>query len=464
MLTLSFYGGCGEVTGSCYLLKVGEQQLLIDCGLIQGQEEDELRNFDPFPFDARFIDAVVLTHAHLDHSGRLPLLVQRGFRGPIYCHHGTLDLCNIMLRDAAHIHEMEAEKALDQRHYRRHQTATALYTMPHAEAALELFTVLPYESKRDILPGVAIRLRDAGHILGAAIVEIWLEAEGVKRKLVFSGDLGHTGAPVMCEPTTIEKADLVIMESTYGDSLHPDWDENWNRVAAILQQAEWDHGNVVIPSFAVGRTQDLLYQFSRHYDAWKMDRWQVYLDSPLAIEATSIYARHRSLYNSEASRFWRSCDSPFMFPDLHLSRSPDASRLINHQHSGTIIIAGSGMCEGGRIRHHLQHNLWRNNCHVIIVGYQVEGTLGRALVDGARTVELWEREVEVNAQIHAVDFSAHADQQGLIDWYSAIAKQPPLVLTHGEEDARQTLAKKLRKQDVDVTTPAFADTLNLETI
>ncbi len=464
MLELEFWGAAGEVTGSCYLLKVGDQRLLVDCGLIQGRPEDEARNRDPFPFDVNTIDAVVLSHAHLDHCGRLPLLAKAGYRGPIYTHPGSRDLCNIMLRDSAHINEMEAGWH-DHHHYsqqQRRKQGEPLYTMHDTESALKLFEPLPYDSKRDILPGVAVRLRDAGHILGAAIIELWLQHDGEKRKLVFSGDLGHKGAPVMRDPTRVERADLVIMESTYGDRHHPSWQASWDKVAEILQQAEWEHSNVLIPSFAVGRSQDMLYAFSRNYEAWKMDRWQLFFDSPLAIEATTIYHRHLDAYNHEAQQLWRRSDTPFMFPDLQVTRDAEESRAINEIHSGALIIAGSGMCEGGRIQHHLKHNVWRNNCHVIIVGFQVEGTLGRRLVDGARTIELWGDEVEVNATIHNIGgFSAHADQRELCEWYHHIEGTPPLVLTHGEQSARAALAAKLRAEQVAVQTPGYGDSLNL---
>ncbi len=461
-MQLQICGAAGEVTGSCYLLTVGDKKVLIDCGLIQGSPADEARNHAPFPFEVEEIDAVLLTHAHLDHCGRLPLLARRGYRGPIYSHDATAELCHVMLRDAAHIHEQEA--GLHGRHpYGRRQGGTQpLYTMQDAEAALRLFTPFPYDSKRDILPGVALRLRDAGHILGAAIAELWLQHEGEKRKLVFSGDIGRAGAPLMREPTAITKADLVVMESTYGDRDHPSWQGGWDEVAAILQQAEWDHGNVLIPSFAVGRTQDLLYQFARHYDEWKLDRWQSFLDSPMAIEVTGIYSRHIKLYNPQAAEFWQRCDNSFMLPDLNVCRYAEESMVINDLHAGALIIAGSGMCEGGRIRHHLRHNLWRNHCHVIIVGYQVEGTLGRALVDGADSVELWGEEVEVNAQVHAIGgFSAHAGRRELLAWYNNFENRPPLLLLHGEEGARSALAQELGDNGVEVSTPGYGEVINL---
>jgi metallo-beta-lactamase family protein len=462
MLEIEFWGAAGEVTGSCYLLRVGSKQLLVDCGLIQGRPVDEARNREPFPFDISAIDAVVLTHAHLDHCGRLPLLVKAGYRGPIYTHHGSRDLCSIMLRDAAYINEKEAEWHNREQGLRGQRQAAPLYNRDDAEAALELFVPFPYDSKRDILPGVALRLRDAGHILGASIVELWLQHQGVKKRVVFSGDLGHKGAPVMRDPTLIEKADLVIMESTYGDRLHRGWQATWDEMASILQQAHRDGGNVLIPSFAVGRTQDILFTLTRNYEVWQMNQWTVFLDSPLAIEATEIYSHHTNCYEEEAQQFWHHSDNPFMLPNLHISRYAEESMAINDIRSGALVIAGSGMCTGGRIKHHLKHNVWRDNCHLIIVGFQVEGTVGRALVDGARTIRLWGEEVEVNATIHTVGgFSAHADALGLREWYHHIQGSPPLVLIHGEENARETLADSLRAEQVAVYTPGYGDTIDL---
>ncbi len=462
MLELEFWGAAGEVTGSCFLIKVGDIRLLVDCGLIQGRPVDEARNREPFPFDVSQIDAVVLTHAHLDHCGRLPLLVKSGYRGPIYTHQGTRDLCHIMLRDAAHINEKEAEWQLRKQHHRAQRRPAPLYTINDTEAALQQFETFPYDSKREILPGIALRLRDAGHILGASIVELWLQHGGVKRKLVFSGDLGHRGAPVMRDPTAIENADLVLMESTYGDRNHRSWQATWDELAAILRQAEEDGGNVLIPSFAVGRTQDMLYALARNYEAWNMRYWTVFLDSPLAIEATEIYNRHLDSYDEETTQFWRESGSPFMLPGLRISRYAEESMAINHIHSGAMVIAGSGMCSGGRIKQHLKHNVWRSNCHVLIVGFQVEGTLGRALVDRAKTIRLWGEEVEVNATIHTIGgLSAHADALGLREWYHHIRNRPPLVLIHGEEEARQTLADTLRKDQVEVYTPDYGDAIDL---
>jgi len=402
-MELEFLGAAREVTGSCYLIRCGDQRLLVDCGLIQGSREDEARNAEPFPFDPKRIDAVVLTHSHLDHSGRLPLLVKNGFKGPVYTQRAARDLCRIMLKDAGFLAEKDVEYENRKRARKHLPPVEPLYTVADAQDAMHRFKVLDYEDRRRILPGVELRLRDAGHILGSAIAELWLEEGGEQRKLVFSGDLGHVGAPILRDPVTIdEPADLVVMESTYGNRNHRSWDETWDELGEIISDARGRRGNVLIPSFAVGRAQELLYVFAKHFDDWGIGDWQLFLDSPMAIEATEVYLRHVGLYDEEAARLWRHNHSEPLLPNLHMSRTANQSMALNNVTSGAIIIAGSGMCTGGRIRHHFKHNLWRRDCKVLIVGFQARGTLGRALVDGAKSVHLWGEEVKVGARIHTV--------------------------------------------------------------
>ncbi|MFP4560478.1 MAG: MBL fold metallo-hydrolase RNA specificity domain-containing protein [Thiohalorhabdus sp.] len=444
-MDIQFLGAAREVTGSCFLIRVGRRRLLVDCGLIQGAPEDEERNREPFPFAADRIDAVVLTHAHLDHSGRLPLLVQAGFHGPIYTHRASRDLCRIMLKDAGNLNEREAEAVNRKRARRRLEPVEPLYTVKEAQRAMRRFRALDYGETRRILPGVWLRLRDAGHILGSAIVELWLEEDGRRRKLVFSGDLGHRGSPILREPECVEEADLVVMESTYGDRLHRSWAATWQEMGAILQEARAEAGNILIPAFAVGRTQELLYAFGKHYREWGLDDWSVFLDSPMAIETTRVYTKHQEVYDREATqRSQRNGGNPFALPNLQMTRTPKQSMGINRIRSGAIIIAGSGMCTGGRIKHHLKHNLWRDAAHLVFVGYQARGTLGRRLVDGAREVELWGEPVKVGARVHTVGgFSAHADSDGLRRWYAAFSGSPAVVLVHGEEAPMETLGEKL---------------------
>ncbi len=463
MLQLQFLGAAQEVTGSCYLVSVGKHKLLVECGLIQGSYEDEARNRVPFPFDASDIDAVVLTHSHLDHSGRLPLLAKAGYSGPIYTQNASADLCQILLKDSGYLNEREVEWENRKRQRKRLPLLEPLYTLEEAKAVMDQFVPLDYGVETEILPGVQIRLNDAGHILGSSIVEMWLSDNGVTRKLVFSGDLGHHGAPILNDPAIIEEADLVLMESTYGDRDHRSWDETWAELEEVLLSARHDKGIVMIPAFAVGRTQELLYAFNLNYEKWDLDRWTIFLDSPMAIEATETYARHSDVYDPEATKFRQQNGNPFMLPNLHMSRTAEESMAINRIRSGAIVIAGSGMCSGGRIKHHFKHNIWRQNTHVLIVGYQARGTLGRKLVDGAEQISLWGETVSVAAKIHTIGgFSAHADRDGLLNWYKQFKDRPAIALVHGEPEAIEPLAERIKALGAHkVFTPNPGDTIDL---
>jgi metallo-beta-lactamase family protein len=446
-MDIQFLGAAREVTGSCFLIRVGRKRLLVDCGLIQGAPEDEERNREPFPFQPDQLDAVVLTHAHLDHSGRLPLLVESGYKGPIYTHRASRDLCRIMLKDSGNLNEREAEARNRKRRRRHEEPVEPLYTEKQAKHTMRRFRGLDYGQTRRILPGIWVRLRDAGHILGSAIVELWLDDGEHQRKLVFSGDLGHRGSPILQDPESVSDADLVIMESTYGDRRHRSWEATWAEMAGILEGARAEQGNIMIPAFAVGRTQELLYTFGKHFREWGLEDWTIFLDSPMAIETTEVYRRHQEVYAPEAARRSETNHGdPFDLPNLHMTRTTRQSMEINKVRSGAIIIAGSGMCTGGRIKHHLKHNLWRKGSHLMIVGYQARGTLGRALVDGAREVSVWGEDIRVGAQVHTVGgLSAHADCDGLADWFANFAPGTPLALVHGEETPMDTLAGRLKE-------------------
>ena len=462
-MQLHFLGAAREVTGSCFLLETGGARVLIDCGLIQGSAKDEARNREAFAFAPEQIDAVVLTHAHLDHSGRLPLLIKAGYRGAIHTQRATRDLCRIMLKDAGHLQEKDAQWENTKRQRKGLRAVEPLYTVADAQACMQYFKALDYDTERRIAPGVWLRLHDAGHILGSAIAELRVQTDGGERRLVFSGDLGHHGAPILRDPARLTQADLVVMESTYGDRNHRDWASTWQELGAVLQSAREGRGNILIPAFAVGRTQELLHVFQQHYREWGLDSWNIFVDSPMAIEATEVYARHWQLYDAATKQAHHDNGDPFTLSNLHFSRTPNQSMAINRIRAGAIVIAGSGMCTGGRIKHHFKHNLWRSDCHVIIVGFQARGTLGRALVDGATHVRLWGETVRVGAKIHTIGgLSAHADQHGLLEWYDNFAHRPPVALVHGEEAAIAALAYALKQRGVHVDQPMPGSVLRVD--
>jgi len=462
-MQIRFLGAAREVTGSCFLLETSQARVLIDCGLIQGSWKDEARNRDPFAFAPGDIDAVVLTHAHLDHSGRLPLLIKAGYRGAIYTQRATRDLCRIMIKDSGHLQEKDVQWENRKRQRKGLPLLEPLYTVTDAQDCMQYFKGMDYDVERRIAPGVWLRLRDAGHILGSAIAELRVQDQGAERRLVFSGDLGHHGAPILRDPVKVAQADLVIMESTYGERCHRDWDSTWQELGVVMRVASEGRGNILIPAFAVGRTQELLYIFQQHYQDWGLNSWNIFVDSPMAIAATEVYARHWRLHDIEAAQSRKHNGEPFSLPNLHFSRTASQSMAINKIRSGAMVIAGSGMCTGGRIKHHFKHNLWRNDCHVIIVGFQARGTLGRALVDGAKHVRLWGETIRVGAKIHTIGgLSAHADQAGLLDWYSGFQGRPPVALVHGEETSIATLGDVLRERQVKVTQPRHGEVLEID--
>jgi len=446
-MSIQFFGAAGEVTGSCHLVKAGPYRLLLDCGMIQGNHQDEARNREPFPFEPASIDAVILSHAHIDHSGRLPLLVKRGFGGPIYAHRATRDLSRIMLKDAGYLSEKDAEWENRKRERKHLDPVEPLFTVEDAKLVLRQFKPLVYDRQQSILPGVTLRLSDAGHILGSSIIELWLEDGAERRKLVFSGDLGRRGMPVLEDPEQVREADRVLMESTYGDRLHRSLEDSVHEFDAVLNSATNGRGNILIPAFAVGRTQEILFLMAKNFDKWNLGRWQIFLDSPMAIEATRVFTENVDLFDAEAAAMWRENSKHPLLPNLRMSRTPNQSMAINRIRKGAIIIAGSGMCTGGRIRHHLKHNIWRRECHVVITGFQARGTLGRMLVDGARQIKLWGEEIRVAANLHTINgLSAHADQSGLKNWYAGFRNRPPLTLVHGEEHALAGLSEYLQQE------------------
>lgn len=452
-MQIAFHGAAGEVTGSCHLVSAGARRILLDCGLFQGGRLEQRRNQAAFPFDAARLDAVVLSHAHIDHVGRLPLLCRRGYRGPIYTHTATADLARIMLEDAARLSAADAERENRQRAARGLAPIAPAYGQQDIEQALDQMKTLAYGQWREIVPGIEVQLQDAGHIIGAAIVTLLSRVEQTPKRIVFSADIGPRHAPVMRDPTPVREADLVIMESTYGDRLHRPRAQTVAELGEIFEQAHREQGMVLIPAFAVGRTQEILYWMARHHRDWGLDRWQIVVDSPMAARVVDIYLKYANLLDPESQEVWARRLSNL--PNLRLVADARQSQQLNERRGGAIIIAGSGMCNGGRIVHHLRHHLARESTHVVIVGYQAQGTLGRELVDRRPDVRIFGQRIPVRAHIHTVGgLSAHADQAGLLEWYGHFENRPPVCLVHGEDAARQALAQELQRRYGSVVTLA----------
>lgn len=450
-MKIMFCGASSGVTGSCHMIESGSHRILLDCGQFQGGKAEDALNYEPFPFDPAGIECVVLSHAHIDHCGRLPLLAKRGFTGKIYCTDATADLLGIMLKDSAYIHEKEAEWKNRKAERAGRSFVEPLYTEADAEDALKLVTPVLYDQLIEINHDMRIVFNDAGHILGSAITELWVKEGGREAKIVFSGDLGMTGRPILRDPTYIKKADYVIMETTYGNRNHPANSSNVKELIDIVIKTVKRGGNVVIPSFAVGRTQELIYEFNRFYEDNReydddLDNVVVYVDSPMATTATEVFRRNSQVFDDETREYILKGDNPLDFKNLKFTRSTDESRALNFIKEPKVIISASGMCEAGRIRHHLKHNLWDARNSIVFVGYQAQGTLGRTLTDGAKKVTLFGEEIQVNAEIHSLEgFSGHADQDGLLTWISSFRQQPKQTfLVHGEDDSKKDFAKLVK--------------------
>ena len=452
-MKIKFCGASTGVTGSCHLLTSGEHKILLDCGQFQGGKAQDALNYEKFPFEPSEIECVVLSHAHIDHCGRLPLLTKRGFEGKIYCTDATADLLSVMLKDSAYIHEKETEWKNRKAERAGREQVEPLYTIEDAEKTLSLVSPILYDQQIEINPDMKIVFNDAGHILGSAITELWVTEDDKESKIVFSGDLGMEGRPILRDPTYIKKADYVIMETTYGNRIHKELGSGVEKLIEIILNTTRRGGNVVIPSFAVGRTQELIYELNRFYDSnneyrKELDKIFVYVDSPMATTATEIFRRNAQVFDEETREYILKGDNPLEFKNLKFTRSSKESQDLNFNKEPKIIISASGMCEAGRIRHHLKHNLWNPKNSIVFVGYQGQGTLGRSLVEGIKMVTLFGEEIQVNAEIHNLEgFSGHADQNGLFAWLAHFEQRPKQIfLVHGEEDSKKDFAKLVNEK------------------
>lgn len=463
-MKLTFFGAAHAVTGSCHCLEVGGKKILIDCGLQQGRDEHDDNALD---FSPSYIDYVLVTHAHIDHSGRLPLLVKEGFSGPIFTTRLTAQLLSVMLRDSAHIQESDAQWQNQKGKRAGRDAVEPLYTLADAEAAVQLLQTREYGQIFDLCEGVKVRFSDAGHLLGSSAVEVWATENGITKKLVFSGDLGNIDQPIIRNPSFVDKADFVVMESTYGDRNHEPPESYTQALAQLIDEVFSQGGNIVIPSFAVGRTQELLY-FLREIKndglVKSVPNFTVCVDSPLAAEATKIYAGDLHGYlDEDAISVLQGGEDLFTFPGLTLTQSTEESKALNMDPTPKLIISASGMCDAGRIRHHLKHNLWRPECAVVFVGYQGEGTLGRRLLEGAKSVKLFGEEIAVRAKI--VNFkglSSHADRDHLLSWVGHFSPTPEQVfVVHGDSEVTDLFAKDLNTLGIPAHAPLYEEVYDL---
>lgn len=475
-MKITFLGATKTVTGSNFLVETNKKKFLVDCGMYQGLAENEFENDAPFDFNVQEIDFMLLTHAHIDHSGRIPKLYNEGYSNPIYAHKATCDLCSLMLPDSGHIQEMENEWKNRKRMRKGEPTKNPMYTAEEAARSLELFVPVNYDEIIEVSEGISIRYNDAGHMLGSSIIEVWVEEDGKTQKIVFSGDIGNNDIPLLSEPTMIGDADYLVLESTYGSRLHMKNENKAEQFLKIVSETLDNGGNVIIPSFAVGRTQEILYELNKIKETKNNEEFikqyktlmkaPVFVDSPLAISATEVFKENMDLFDDETKKCILSGDNPLEFPGLEFTVTPEESKALNECEYPSIIISASGMCDVGRIKHHLKHNLWNKKNTILFVGYQAPGTLGYSIVNGAKKVKIFGEEIAVNANIEYIEgYSGHADQEGLINFvYSFNNKKPKhIFLVHGDDVAQTTLAEKIvNDAKINVTIPLYGQTYELE--
>ncbi len=460
-MKVTFCGAAGIVTGSCYLIESGNKKILVDCGMFQGPKDITRMNYLPFKFDPKSISCVLLTHAHIDHSGLIPKLFRKGFRGKVLCTAPTKDLSRIMLEDSAYINEKDVEDENRRRKREGLALREPLFTMADAKKSLRLFSSVNYGRRIKIAEGISATFRDAGHILGSSIIELFVEEKGRKTKLVFSGDLGQWDVPIVRDPTIIQEADYLFLESTYGDRSRENFEEKEKALHDAIKKTFKRGGKLMIPSFAVERTQELLYFIHRLIKKGKFPKERVFLDSPLAIKATEVFRKHGAFYDEETKR---SFATPFTFARLENLVTGRDSMKLNNYPGPCIIIAGSGMCTGGRIRHHLKHHLWEPENTLLFIGYQAEGTLGRRILDGAEYVHMMGVKVAVKAEVERIEgFSAHADSEELLRWADGFEAKPRKVfVVHGDMDASTALAKRLNSLGYKTHIPKIGETVELK--
>jgi metallo-beta-lactamase family protein len=465
MIRVTCLGGAGTVTGSCHLVESPQgKKILVDCGLFQGGRRMEVRNWVDWGFDPKEIDTLFLTHAHIDHSGRIPKLFRDGFRGKIITSPPTAELCEIMLLDSAHIQEMDAEWQTRKNKRSGKEPVFPLYTTEDAEACLKQLTPAERDQIIEVNAGVKARLRNAGHILGSSILELWIHENDERLKIVFSGDLGKKDQLIVRDPHEVFDADHLFMESTYGNRLHRTFDESKGELLEAIQYSASHGEKVIIPAFAVERTQEILYILGEFHRSGQLPDIPVYLDSPLAIKATRIFRKNKKYYDEEASAIVQEGYDPFDMPNLQFTESTQDSIAINEKPGAAVVIAANGMCTAGRIKHHLKHNLWREGASLVIVGFQAQGTTGRRIVDGAKQVKIFRENVAVRAKVFTIGgFSAHADQGDLLEWISHFESTPRVFLIHGEPEAMDTLRLEIIKRfKLDVHIPKWKERLILK--
>ena len=475
-MKITFLGATKTVTGSNYLVEAAGKKFLVDCGMWQGRKELEEENFQDFDFNPAEIDFMLLTHAHIDHSGRIPKLYNEGFKNKIYAHKATCDLCALMLPDSGHIQEMENEWKNRKRIRKGLEPREPLYTAEQAARCLEIFEPVKYDEIIEITPDIHARFNDAGHMLGSSVIEVWVKEDGKQIKAVFTGDLGNNDIPLLSEPTMIEDADYLVIESTYGSRKHVRNDEKAEMFLDIVSETLDKKGTVVIPSFAVGRTQEILYELNKIKETKNDEKFQkeyetlmkapVYVDSPLAISATEVFKENMDLFDEETQEEMKKGDHPLDFPGLKFTVTSDESKALNENPEPCIIISASGMCEVGRIKHHLKHNLWNPNSTILFVGYQAPGTLGYSIVNGAKKVKIFGEEIAVNARIEYIEgYSGHADQDGLMNFIYSFRNKPKQVfLVHGEEESQEVLEQKIEEEaNLPVIIPNYGETYELNT-